>query len=339
MIVTLIPLLGPLHLRFPSYNAMTVRDTVRAFQPDALAVTALEPGVLDTPEWQDTEEIVLPQAVIPWAKREKLPLYPVFEKSHDPEATADFARYLQQYPQTRQLFMEVEASLKPLEELLAASLSLKRIQAEVLPLLRTHQELRETHFEDGPGTDWLRKRVNKMAAQICNLPHERVAVLASIDHLPFLEDAFVGAQVGAQRAVPLLIAPPLVTSTEEAETRGFLDFAFRSDSAEPGQVIAKLRAMESAEARYHEANLLLANGHIVEALEVLEAASHGDFSQPYYLPGYLLARLGQLRDLAGERQGALRAYRGVLAFDWVPAAARQAAKTGLAQPFEGEVAL
>jgi hypothetical protein len=77
------------------------------------------------------------------------------------------------------------------------------------------------------------------------------------------------------------------------------------------------------------------NDHASEALETLEGAVGGDFSAPYFLPGYLLARLGQLRDLAGEREGAVRAYRGVLALDWVPTEAREAAQAGLETPFEG----
>ena len=59
----------------------------------------------------------------------------------------------------------------------------------------------------------------------------------------------------------------------------------------------------------------------------------GDFREPYLLPGLLLARLGQLRDLAGRRDRALQAYRGVLALAWAPHEARAAARAGLEAPF------
>ena len=322
----LVPLMGPLHLRFPLYNAVSVRDAVAALEPDALALTPLEPGTLDTPAWQDTPEVALPLAVVPWAKKRGLPLYPVLEPSPDPNAERDFRRYAAQYTEARNLLSEVDAALRPLQFLLEESLSLKRIQNEVLPLLRHYQTLREARLGDGPGTDWLRERMERVAARVLELPHERVAVLASADHVPFLEDALVGQAE--------LIPPPEPAPSDEARERSLLDFAFRGDPPEPGNVIAKLRTLAPSEARYHEANLLLAHGHLAEALAVLEEASHGDFSKPYYLPGYLLSRLGQLRDLAGERAGALRAYRGALALDWAPGEARAAAEAGLKQPFE-----
>ena len=87
------------------------------------------------------------------------------------------------------------------------------------------------------------------------------------------------------------------------------------------------------EARFLEAQLLLAHDHAAEALEVLEAAAAGDFREPYLLPGLLLARLGQLRDLAGKRDRALQAYRGALALAWLPAEAREAAEAGMRAPF------
>lgn len=329
MVLTLIPLMGPFHLRFPNYNAISVREIVRDFEPQALAVTVLPPESLQHPSWQDTPEVALPLAVIPWAKRRNLPLHLVYEETQDPAAVADFQRYLSQYPQGRQTLNEVSAVLRPLEPLLEQPLTLSRILHEVVPVVREYQELQEERFGDGPGTDWLRERVNTMAERIMALPHERVAVLAPVDHLPFLQDTFESAE-GVT-----LTPPPEPEPSDEAKERALLDFAFRGDVPEPGSAIAKLRTMTSAEARYHEANLLLAHGHVAEALESLDAASHGDFGEPYYLPGYLLSRLGQLRDLAGERQAALRAYRGVLALDWAPAEAIEVAKAGLERPFEG----
>jgi hypothetical protein len=58
-----------------------------------------------------------------------------------------------------------------------------------------------------------------------------------------------------------------------------------------------------------------------------------DFVEPYYLPGFLLSRLGQLYDLAGRRDAALRAYRGVRALGYAPVEALAAAEDGLQRPF------
>jgi tetratricopeptide (TPR) repeat protein len=106
------------------------------------------------------------------------------------------------------------------------------------------------------------------------------------------------------------------------------------DVPEVGNLLAQLRQLQWPEARYHEANLLLANGHLVEALEILEKASQGNFTEPYYLPGYLLARLGQLYDLKGERKAALRCYKGVRALSYAPLEALAEATKGLERPFE-----
>ena len=325
--VTLIPLMGPFHLRFPLYNAVSVRDILRDFAPDAVATTALGPGAFGTPNWQDTPEIPLPLSVIPWARQNGVSVYGVLEPSPDPAAEADFQRYLSQYEQTRNTVAQLGALLRPLNTLLGEALTLKRIREEVVPILREQGEVKEETFGDGPGTDWLRERTEMMAARTLALPHERVAVLASVDHAPFLEDALTDKAE--------ILPPSEPEPSDEVRQRSLLDFAFRGDVSEPGNVIAQLRELQSAEARFHEANLLLANGHTAEALDLLEAVSRDDFSEPYYLPGYLLSRLGQLRDLAGERDGALRAYKGVRALTWAPREALEAAEAGLAAPFEG----
>ena len=317
--------MGPFHLRYPLYNAVSVRDAVATFEPDALATTALPPDSLNDPGWQDTPEIVLPHTVVPWARRQRVPVYGVHQPSPDPAALNDFRRYAAQYPKVREAVQRADAKLRPLNTLLEQPLTLKRIQQEVVPLLLEHQTFQEETFDDGPGTDWLRARTEKMAEAILALPFERVAVLASVDHLPFLQ-AFLEDKTE-------LSEPSIPEPTEETRERSLLDFAFRVDVPEPGPLLAKLREVTALEARYHEANLLTANSHFLEALEVLEQASRGDFSQPYFLPGYLLARLGQLYDLANRRDAAMRAYRGVLALEYAPVEARETAQAGLKEAF------
>ena len=87
------------------------------------------------------------------------------------------------------------------------------------------------------------------------------------------------------------------------------------------------------EARFLAAQVYLAAGQAEDAMRLMEEVSRSDFSTPEYLPGYLLARLGQLYDLNGQRDRALRAYRGVLALSWVPAEAREIALAGVRAPF------
>ena len=326
MELALVPLVGPFHLRSPAYNAVTVRDLLAAWEPRAVATSALLPGDLEDPRWQDTPEIALPLAVAPWLKRRGLRLIEVGEPSPEPGADEDFRRYLEPYPDLRRQLGEIDSLLQPVSEILKQPLTLQRIEDSLLPGLRRYQEAREKAFEDGPASEWLRERTQRTARRVLELEVDRLALLAPVDGLPFLQDALAGSGV---RFAQL----PSAAVTPEARERSLLDYAFRAEVPEPEQLLGQLRGLDGAEARYHEANVLLASGHGFEALEILEKTSHGDFSQPYFLPGYLLARLGQLRDLADRRDDALRAYRGVLALDYAPAEAIDTARTGIERPF------
>lgn len=326
MQITLLPLLGAWHLRYPAYNTESVLELTRAADPEVVVLGPLPPPALATPGWQDTPEIALPGAV-PWAQRRGVRLEPGMTASPDPDAEADFRRYTALYPQTRELLMSLDARLRPLGDLLPQPLTLRRIWEEVVPLLGEYQREREAAFGDGPGTDWWRERTGALATRIRALTEARVTVLASAEQLPFL--------LGALAESADVLTPHDAPTNDRTRERALLDIAFRGDAADPGRLIAQLRELGGAEARFHEANLLLTHGHLAEALALLEGAANGDFSAPYYLPGYLLARLGQVRDLTGDRRGAERAYRGVLALDWVPLDAREAAQAGLAGPFEG----
>lgn len=327
MELLLVPLIGPFHLRSPAYNSVTVRDLVAAWQPEAVATTALTPGELGDPAWQDTPEMALPLAVVPWARRKGLVVHAVGEPHPDPSAEEDFRRYLEPYPEPMKQLRQLDSQLQPLGELLQSGLTLERIRGELLPALEGYQLDREERFGDGPASGWLRERMEASASRARELGHERVALLTPADHLPMLQEALLNRSTS-------LADPPSFAPSPEARERAILDYAFQVEVPEPGQLIGQLREVAGSEARFHEANLLLAGGHGYEALEVLEKASQGDFSLPYFLPGYLLARLGQLRDLADRRQDALRAYRGVLALDFAPAEAVEAAREGLEKPFE-----
>jgi len=323
--VILIPLMGPLHLRFPLYNAVSVLDIVRASRAERLATTALPADAFTNPSWQDTEEIALPLAVAPWSGRMRVPLHGVGEPSPDRAAVDDLHRYLLHYSSMQTVLQELEARRRPCDSLLKEALTLERIQNEFLPLLQEYQEFRETVLEEGPATDWLRSRVRVMAKRIVRLPGKRIVVLASADHLPFLSAIL--------EEYLTLLPTPSVRPSRESRERSLLDFAFRNETADPLSLVEQLRQLDAAEARYHEANILLTHDHVHEALAILEESARGDFHHPYFLPGYLLSRLGQLRDLNGDRQGAKRAYRAVLALSYAPPEALEAAREGLVRSF------
>jgi thioredoxin-like negative regulator of GroEL len=180
---------------------------------------------------------------------------------------------------------------------------------------------------DGRDTDGPAPPAEAVADRIVALDAGHAAVLVGIDRLVAVREALERRGVGT-------VVPASPSPSEAARERALLDVAWRGEGADVGALIARLRELDHAEARYHAANLLLAHGHPAEALEELEAVMRMEFALPPFLPGLALARLGQLRDLALRRDDAIRAYRGVLALDWAPADARAAAREGLEAPFD-----
>jgi len=326
--LTLIPLMGPWHLRHPRWNVVTVRDALEATAPDLLWTTALPPDFERDAGWRDTDEIALPWTVAPWAARRGTPLRGI--GAPGAEDAADFERYLAAYPQARAPLDAARAALRPLNGALTQALDLPRILGEVLPPLAEELRLRVEAFGDGPGTGWRLRRARaareRIAEDLRATGAGGGAVLAEADLWPALAAELDEAGVAWSPAAP----PPV---SEDARRRSLLDVAWRGEAADVAGLLGQLRELDLAEARFLEAQLLLAHDHAAEALEVLEAAAAGDFREPYLLPGLLLARLGQLRDLAGKRERALQAYRGALALGWLAAEAREAAEAGMRAPF------
>lgn len=318
----LVPLVGPFHRRFPRYNAVTVREVVAAAEPDAVLTTALPPGALSDPAWQDVDEPGL-APVVRWAREADVPLAAVGEPSPDPGAPADFVRYLAQSAEDHPALRRLADARAPLEELLGRALDLPRIQRELLPAVAAFHDARVELFDDGPGTDWIERRADRMAELMAPWSDRRALVLTPVDHLPAIRRRLGDAASDAADVPP----------SAAARQRALLDTAFAGEADDPAGLIAALREIDAPEARLAEAETLLGHGHAAEALGVLREAVRGDFAEPPYLPGWLLARLGQLYDLDGRREDAKRSYRGVLALSWAPAPAREAAREGLERPF------
>jgi hypothetical protein len=328
--VTLVPLAAGLHLRWPRFNAATLASLLRREAPDALALEPLRPGFDDDPAWQDCEELLLPMAAVPWCTRAGVQAQGVHEPSPEPGAAADLQRYLEGYPAARAALDAVAVLQRSLGELLADSLTLPRVLDEAVPLLAADRAARLEAFGDGPATDWAEERSARAAERIVAIDARHVVVLVALDRYASLRDALI--ELGVEPRRPS--APPEDGAAQErSRARALLDLAWRGEAEDVGAVLAELRRLGHAEARYHAAGLLLGHGHPAEALEELEGALRLDFAQPYFLPGSLLARLGQLRDVAGHRSPALQAYRGVLALSWAPSEAVAAAREGLVRPF------
>ena len=333
MPLVLVPLVGPFHLRFPRYDVVTVRETVARARPAALATTALhDRSELDDPSWQDLEEPALTMELVPWARRAGVAIEPCGVPSLDPEAAASFDRIVGESEAGRAALASIEPTREALREILSGALDLAGVTGPLTEAVAAYQEARRAAFGPGPGTDWIEERGEAMARRLVEVAERHapasVAAAIPVDHLPRLRVHL------ADRGDLLVREPEPVPPSDEARARALRDVALSGRYDDPGALLRGLREQEGPEARWVEAEVLLRHGHPAEALDVLRDASRGDFSHPPQLPGWLLARLGQLYDLDGRRDDALRAYRGALALSWVPRAAREAARDGLERPFQ-----
>lgn len=331
MKIYLIPTMGSLHLRYPSYNVLSVSDLLSQYNPKAIAITSLTKEEYAKPRWQDTDEIILPLAVIPWTKKNGLDIHFVKEPSPDETAYQDFRRYAQGYPELQNKLYQSELVLKPLEELLSQALSIGRILKEIVPIIYESQKLEEELLEEGPATNWQRSRSKTMAKRILAIEKKSIAVLVTIDDYPFLKEEL--------EKEAKIIEIEKIEASPESKQRSLLDFAFRTEVPNPEELIQSLEDIASPESYYHIGNILLHNGYLDDALKKLLEAMNADFSQPYFLPGYLLARLGQVYDLQGNRNMAKKSYRGVLALDYAPKDAITTAHKGLEQAFKAQASI
>ena len=321
----LVPLVGPFHRRFPRYNAATVTEIVAAQAPEALATTAISADAWAGAAWRDLDDPAL-AAALDWAVAHKLPVHAIGEPSPDPSAPDDFVRILREATGGHPALDRLDEAERPLADLLTGALDLGRVRSELEPLVATVQDLKVELFGDGPGTDWLEARADAAAERARALAAGRTVLLAPIDQVPSLRRRLEGVLTDVDNVPP----------SEAARQRALLDTAFAGEADDPAGLLSALRGLDEPEARLAEAETLLRHGHAAEALDVLVEALRGDLTGPPHLPGWLLARLGQLYDLDGRREEARKAYRGVLALDWAPPPAREAAREGMERPFRLE---
>ncbi len=332
MRIMLLPLLGPLHVRYPAYNAVTLVDLLDWFDPTLTLLTALAQDALNDPAWQDTPELALPLAVVPWLRRTGRKHMCIGEPPEDPAAPADFRRYAAPYPTLQAGFRTADAARDALIEQLGRPLTPRAVQDSVVPAAADEQAALLEAFGDGPATGWLDERTGQLSDRIVQAAHgtQRLAVLCELEFAPGLT-----LRLGGLEGVKMEPLPDALPASEAARARSLLDHAFLGEYEAPEALLTGLERLGTAEAGFARANVLLATGHADMALNVLEQVANGDFSDPYYLPGFVLARLGQLRDLVGKRELAKKAYRAVRALAWAPSEALAAAQDGLENPFTG----
>ena len=321
--ITLGPLLASWHLRTPRYNSEHVAAAVAASTPDVVLTSALPDGYRASQEWLETEQIALPLSVMPWAELHAVEVVGIHEPVPDPAAQQQLRDYLEMYDEGKGRLARVDFAFQDVADLLTPALDLASITEHVIPAVQAWRETELAELGAGPGTAWFAERMDAMAQRVEGHTG-RITLVVPVEELP----AWLGLFPDG-RAVVASEAP----SSDATKQRSLLDVALTGSAEDLEGLYHQLAEMSLPEAEYHQANILFQTGHLTEAAYSLEQTSAGDFFKPYYLPGFLLSRLGQFYDLLGKREQAKKMYRGVRALPFAPAVALDVAISGLDAPF------
>ncbi len=311
----------------PRYNGVTVLELIRAYQPEKIFLASYGPEELAAQSWRDQNELPLFH-VLPWAESAGIPVEALDYQAHLKLEAERFKEALGQYPKGQQILSQVQ----PLEDSLKWVVTSPRTpedfaQESVLEALRAYHQGYVQVFGEGPATGFRRERMAQVALRLAS-QEGSLAVLVDVLEYPWLLLALPAERV---------VLPSTHTPTELERQRSVLDRAWQLNEADDwGVLLQQLQEVEGPEALYCAAQIYLAAGKPQDAHQLLEELVHTNFQHPAYLPGYALARYGQLADWVGQRDKALRAYKAVLGLSWVPQEAREIALAGQKTPFRLE---
>lgn len=329
MSVLAIPTLGPFHTLQPRYNGVTVLELVKAHQPKKIYLASYGPEELVAQSWRDQNEISLFH-VLPWADTAKVAVEALDSQTFLKAEAEQFRQALGLYPKGKQALSQVQTLEEGLQWVLASPRTPEDFaQDSVLQVLLAYHQGYVQAFGEGPATGFRQMRMQRVAERLSSSPRPAVVLVDVLDYPVLLE------------GLPLVPhqLPGGHTPSEPERQRSVLDRAWQLDESDDWAILLQqLQEVEGPEAIYCAAQIYLAAGQPEDAFELLEQLVYTDFQHPEYLPGYTLARYGQLADLMGQRDKALRAYKAVLGLSWVPREAKEIALAGHKTPFRSEPA-
>ena len=313
-VLTLIPDLGDLLRLQPQYNAATLAELVLS-----LGVSEVLWLTGDDPDHPARDTFAAARLKV----TELAPDWAWAEAEH-----AELTGFMKQYPQGQARLRQAGQAERELESLLSGPLTLEGLTSpETLSVLANYHAALAAALDEGPGTRWQARRLDTLAA---GLGGQEGVALAALDDLPGLLERLPQAQLA--NATGLMPG-------EASRLRALADRALLLHEDDDLSALLAALNRESgdqmtpkAELQYAAANIHLAVGDLPSARSLLEAAAHG-LQRERSLPGLVLSRLGQVRDAQGERDLATRTYRAVMALNFAPQAAREAAQVGLQEPF------
>jgi hypothetical protein len=332
LLVVLLADLGALHARYPTYNAQTVLEIVRHVGAKSVILPSITPEVWQSGSWRDLDHPVLFAL-----DDDRIPVQAIGTDWTWAELEQDkMLEFLKIYPQGLERLRELrraELDLKDMLEKPLDAFSIHGLMPElpVLESVKTFHAQSAALLEEGPGTAHRKRRLKEWAEKLES--SEDTVILTPLDDLPdLLELGFNTIKLEdfkpgeASRFRAVVDRAYALNENDDLDTlvHSLLELDGAADSA-LGRI--------ALEARFAASGVYLAVGDLESARDLLEAVAMGQFERPAYLPGFVLARLGQVRDLMGERQHAIRAYTAALALQWLPLAAKNVARVGLETPF------
>ncbi len=240
--------------------------------------------------------------------------------------------FLKQFPLGRSRLQQLGSADRTLREILEQPQDALGVHSVWLEAVREYHASAVAALEEGPGTAHRNRRVAGIVKRLeaCS---PNALVIAPLDDVPALLEAGLelpdlsGFQAGeASRFRAVVDRAYRLESGDDLDAlvHGLLELDAPADT-----VLARI----ALEARFAASGLYLSVGDLESARDLLEAVSQGQFERPSYLPGFVLTRLGQVRDLQQERPRAIAAYRAALALNYCPLEAREIAQAGLLEPF------
>ncbi len=319
--------LGALHATAPLYNAQTILEIIGFLGASRVVLGFVSPQIWQSNAWRDLDDPVLfalEDARVPvtaiatdwsWAETEQNKML----------------EFLKQFPQGQKRLGQFNALQRDLQTALQVPLDVATVHGSLLEVVTQYHTDTTALLEEGPGTAHRRQRITELVAQL-ELNADAV-LLAPLDDVPLL------LELGLELPDFTGFMP-----TEHSRFRAIIDRAYRlEENDDLDALVHQLLALDAPadtalarmalEARFAASGLYLAVGDWQSARDLLEAVSQGQFERPSYLAGFVLARLGQVRDLMLERDKAIRAYTAALALTYCPLEARAVAMAGLQQAF------
>ena len=310
------------------YNAQTVMELLRFTAASSVVLTDLEPTAWTSGAWRDLDNPVLFALEDAGVRVEAIGV----DSSAAQTEQAQMLEFLKQFPLGRQRLQQLGGADRTLREMLEQPQDALGVHTVWLEAVREYHAASVAALEEGPGTAHRAQRIAGILKRLEGCPTDAL-VIAPLDDVPALLEAGLtlpnlnGFQAGeASRFRAVVDRAYRLESGDDLDAlvHGLLELDAPADT-----VLARI----ALEARFAASGLYLSVGDLESARDLLEAVSQGQFERPSYLPGFVLTRLGQVRDLQQERPRATAAYRAALALKFCPLEAREIAQKGLLEPF------